>query len=370
MGSEGKMVIDDVNEAVRYGCAEVLAKRLAADIAAKQQVDGARLMPMRQLADKYNTTYFMMRKAVNLLIDKGLLSSRQGSGVYIKNDNKPVQRKFSVVYSGFEEHVASGRFYTSLLYGVEKEAALRNEEIAVSILRDPGEFAKRDIFSSSNGFLIVGDDIPGLADLFRGKPAVWMMGARKEWGDHISYDNRLVGVFAAEELISSGKKNLACINVDIATGDERCRAFKEHAESLGAEVFYLNNPEALITTRTERYIDPDALSGWVDRIEHALPGGLNGVFVAEAVAYPLYNMLVERGIKPGRDIEIATSSWHDLVGGSTPYQPVNILLRAGDVGAVAVRQLRWRINNPAAERMVMRIEPKVEKRDGRGRRKS
>lgn len=347
------------------GCdfAEAVSKRLETDIKSQELADGTKLMPVRQLASKYKTSYLTMRKAINLLSNKGLLSSRQGSGVYVTISDKRTQQqqKISVVFCGFEAYVASAHFYTSLLCGVEREAAGGNAEIAAFFLGDIKEFVSRDIYSDTDGFLLVGTDVPGLADALKGKPVVWMMGGSKAWGDHISYDNRLAGVFAAEELIAAGRKNLMCINIHPEMGDERCRAFKEHAESLGAKVSYINNPEALVMTRREQHIDFNALSSWVDRIENELPG-LNGVFVVDMVAHPLYTMLVDRGIKPGKDIEIATANWRDFTTGGTQYQPVNVILHPEEVGAVAMRQLRWRINNPQAKRIVMRIEPEVEQR--------
>ena len=356
-----------VCESPKAGCdyAEAIARRLETDIESQGLAVGEKLMPVRQLAVKYETSYLTMRRAINLLAEKGILSSRQGSGVYVTDGENLLQssqsrQKLTVVYCGFEEYMAAGRLYSELLYGIEKEAGECGAEIAVSLLRDPLEFVKRDAYSGSDGFLIVGEDMAGLREILTDKPVVWMMGGRKGWGDHISYDNRLVGVFAAEELIAAGRKNLVCINVDELNGNERCLAFKEHAESLGAKVLYLNNPEALIKTRQEQHIDFDALSGWVDRIESELPD-LNGVFVVDLVAYPLYTMLKERGIQPGKDIEIATSNWRDNVIGGMQYQPVNILLHPEEVGTIAVRRLRWRIQNPKARRMVMRIEPEIEK---------
>ena len=365
------MTLECIDCGTGYDYAEAIAKKLEADIKSQELTDGDRLMPVRQLTHKYETSYLTMRKAIKLLSDRGILSSRQGSGVYVTSENTrqstSLRKKISVVFCGSEKHIITGRFYSNLLYGIEKEAPRCDAEIAVSMLRDPREFVERDACSRSDGFLVVGEDVPGLADVLKGKPTVWMMGSEKKWGDHISYDNRLVGVFAAEELVAAGKKNMMCINVDAVTGDERCHAFKEHAESLGANVLYLNHPEALIITESEQHIDFDALSGWVDQIEGALPD-LNGVFVVDMVAYPLYNMLVERGIKPGRDIEIATSNWYDHIAGGTQYQPFNILLHPEEVGSMSMRQLRWRIENPEARRMVMRIEPERGGRAGiRGR---
>lgn len=348
-----------------YEYAEVISKKLEADIESQELKDGEKLMTVRQLAAKYETSYPTMRKAINLLADRGILSCRQGSGVYVARKGQSTfqeafRQKLAVIYCGFEEYVAAGRIYTDLQVGIEEEAVRQNAEVTVLLLQDPQEFIKRDAYSESDGFLIVGEDIPGLRQALEGRPVVWMMGGRKGWGDHISYDNRLVGVFCAEELVAAGRKNLACINVEEGTGDERCRAFKEHAESMEAEVLYWNNPEALIRTRHEQHINFDALSDWVDRIEEKLPD-LNGVFVVDLVAYPLYNMLKERGITPGKDIEIATSNWCDYIVGGAQYQPVNILLHPEEVGSVAVQQLCWRIQNPEARRRVLRIEPEVEK---------
>ena len=349
------------------GTVEEVAVRLKRDIQIRGLRGGSKLLPLRKLAEQYEVSYLIVQKAVKLLCGEGFLSSRQGSGVFVSEQDTdtfsslPVEsdkKVIAVTFCGMEKYVLAMPVYNRLLHGIEKEAARQGFEIVISLLREPEAFCKTETYSKSHGFLLIGNNSNHLASCFKGKSVVCVMGANKKWGDHVTYGNRNVGVLAADELVARGHKYLVSINAHEGHGEERCRAFNEHARGLGAEVLYLNNPAALVNSRFEQHIEFSALDEWVHQIMDAQPRP-TGAFVVDLVAHPLCNLLTERGMKLGRDIEIITSHWHSPIATGTPYQPINIEQHPEEIGALAVRQLQWRMQNPGARRLVIKVDPEI-----------
>lgn len=61
-----------------------ITEMLIRDIAAGRLADGARLPPEREMADGLGTAVGTLRKALDALVEKGLLERRQGSGNYVR----------------------------------------------------------------------------------------------------------------------------------------------------------------------------------------------------------------------------------------------------------------------------------------------
>lgn len=349
------------------GKVEETAVRLKRDIQIRGLQGGAKLLPLRKLSEQYEVSYLILQKAVKLLCEENFLSSRQGSGVFVAEQDIKVasplpmesgKKVIAVTFCGMEKYVLAMPVYNRLLHGIEKEAARQGFEIVISLLREPETFCKTETYNRSYGFLLIGNNSNHLASCFEDKTVICVMGANKKWGDHVTYGNRNVGVLAADELVARGHKHLVSINVHEGHGEERCRAFNEHACGLGAEVLYLNCPEALVQGQFEQHIEFNALEEWVHRIMDAHPRP-TGAFVVDLVAHPLCNLLAEKGMKLGQDIEIITSHWHSPIATGTPYRPINIEQHPEEIGALAVRQLQWRTQNPEARRMVIKVDPEI-----------
>ncbi|MGJ8611216.1 MAG: GntR family transcriptional regulator, partial [Octadecabacter sp.] len=61
-----------------------IAEMLIRDIAAGRLADGARLPPEREMADGLDIAVGTLRKALGVLVEKGLLERVQGSGNYVR----------------------------------------------------------------------------------------------------------------------------------------------------------------------------------------------------------------------------------------------------------------------------------------------
>jgi DNA-binding LacI/PurR family transcriptional regulator len=357
--------------------AEAIARRIKEDICSLGLEPGTRLQPLRELTVRYGTSYMIMRKAINILCDEGLLSSRRGAGIYVCDERlydyseaDVTDKTIAMLFFGIEQHVTTSPTYSRLLYGIEKEAEVQGYNVIISLLKKPENFHQGKIYDSSRGFLALGDDLPGMRNLFEDKPLVWVMGADKKWGDQVSYNNKSVGELAAKTLIERGHKHLASINVDNAVGTQRCESFRLHATVNGAIVDVYDDPSALICTRFEQHIDQEKMARWVETILKSKPMP-TGIFVVDMAAQSLCDSLVDNGLRPGSDIEVITCNCVDVPAFRRGYCPLNIDIYAEEVGVMAVRQLQWRLNNPDSKRVVAKLEPSIEllKREkGEGRR--
>ncbi len=342
-----------------------IVRKLRNEIASLDLAPGTRLQPLRELAARYDTSYTTMHKAINHLSNEGLLNTRRGAGIYVNGetadeteDPSLKNRTVAMLFSGMEQHVTTTPVYSRVLYGIEKEADNLGFDVIISMLKRVDEFSKTDAYNNPAGFLILGDDLKGMHSLFTGKPVVWVMGADKQWGDQISYNNKSVGELAAKTLISRGHKNLAYINVDPVIGRQRCETFRMYAQIQGCNVAVYDNPDALITNRFEQHIDQEVMNRWVDEIIGSNPMP-TGVLAVDMAAYSLYSALVEKGLRPGKDIELITCNCCDVPAFRINYCPIDIDLYAEEIGAMAVRHLKWRLEHKDAKRVVVKIEPTV-----------
>lgn len=342
---------------------EVIAEQLKSDIQNLGLEPGAKLQSLRDLAVKYKTSYLTMRKAVGFLCDEGMLCSRRGAGVYVASSyseelSSSTKEKdiIAMIFCGLGQHVTTDRLYNKLIYGIEKQAESKNCEVVVSFLRNSQAFKESNVYKDAKAFLMIGDDsVEGLEDLFEDKVVVWVMGSSRPWGDVVSYDNSAVGKMVAKEFVSKGHKNLAYVNVDSVVGKERCESFEVYAKALGANVTAFDDPNVMTLGRFEAEIDQKAVMSWATQIANMNPRP-TAVFTVDTVALMLHNALVESGLKPGKDIEIACCNWRDLAPGIM-YQPFEVDIHPEEVGAAAVRHLRWRLDNLDHQSLTIKIEP-------------
>ena len=324
---------------------------------------GTRLQPLRELAARYGTSYITVRKAITHLCEEGLLYSRRGAGVYVsgaEEDACDIKNKtLTMLFSGMEQHVTTTPVYSRVLYGIEKEAEKLGFDVVISMMKRVDDFSKTDTFNNAAGFLALGDELPGMQSLFKGKPFVWVMGADKKWGDHISYNNKLIGEIAAKTLADRGHKNVAYVNVDPVVGRQRCGTFKFYSELKGVEVHGYDNPDALQTTKFEQHIDQKIMDNWVaDMLQSkSMP---TGIFVVDMAAFSLYSSLLDKGLKPGKDVELITCNCWDVPAFRRNYCPLNIDIYAEEIGSMAVRHLGWRFAHRDNKRVVMKVEPSLD----------
>lgn len=106
--------------------------------------EGALLPDQETLAKTYNTSRVTVRKAIQLLIDEGLLYTRRGSGTYVKSNIKKNNKNVTQINSVFGTSVQEGAEVTSKIirFDVRFPTPYEAEELKIK-LTDPVYDIKR-----------------------------------------------------------------------------------------------------------------------------------------------------------------------------------------------------------------------------------
>ncbi len=339
-----------------------IAEKLRREIVSLELAPGTRLQPLRELAVRYETSYIIMRKAINRLSNEGLLSSRRGAGIYINGSLEQSGRQndevltLSLLFCGIKRHIAASSTYSRLIYGMEKEADIAGCNFLMSFLRTACD---NEIRNNSDGFLMLGDDsAPDLQKFIGTKPSAWVMGVNKRWGDHITYNNISVGTLAANYALNGSFKSYISLDVDPIVGTERHKTFVNCINAAGKDVLAFQDYKALLISESEQHIDPDILSLWIDKV--AKQAQLPAVIFpsAELMTSAVHNLLAAKGLVVGKDITIVACRDSKVTAGINP-RPIEIDLGVEEIGRLAIRHLLWKINNPDARRIVLKLEPEI-----------
>ncbi|MEM1184232.1 MAG: LacI family DNA-binding transcriptional regulator [Planctomycetota bacterium] len=196
-------------------------------------------------------------------------------------------------------------------------------------------------------------------------PSVWLLSQRASrgyWGDRVTPDNESIGRLAAEHLFSRGHRRMAYLYFSATHMGfrARCEAFEETAEELGATVAVVG--DQILTPRPfgkKEDFGVEETDAVVDTLL-AMDPMPTGVFVPrDRLTVKLYRALRDRGVEPGRDLEVMSCDNEPILEALDP-RPTSIDLRAGLIGRRAVTQLLWRLEHPNEPvRTVITVEPTV-----------
>lgn len=238
--------------------------------------------------------------------------------------------------------------FSSLLDGIMREVESHGMDLVLSHCPHgkiiPPVLARR----RADGVILFGnpDLYPNLKEVLANVPAVWCLLLKEDEepeASHVLYDNRPVGVMAAQYLMGRGHKNLAFIS---ATHNHH--AFIERREqflfTLGEQNF------------SAAVIENDQIAPHVDIALRAKPlidkllslsPVPTGVFCAsDDLMLAVYNGLRERGIQPGSDIELMGCNNDPLRMEQMHPRPATIDLKLSQVGHEAVSRLLWEMAHP------------------------
>jgi len=202
-----------------------------------------------------------------------------------------------------------------------------------------------------DGVIVQGVEPTGLAaELLQKIPAVWMMTRRSEtfWADYVQPDNRANGRMAAEHLLRRGCRRLGLINLqpNYPAFRQRSNAFIETARAGGAVVFEPSDE----TVDPAEVLHPEGLQSLVKEQMAALIDAADkpdGIYLTRPSSIGVvYRELYDRGMEPGRDLEIVLGDYHPDIHLNFNPAPVCIDAQIKGIAERAVDQLIWRIRNP------------------------
>ncbi len=252
--------------------------------------------------------------------------------------------------------------FMAVIRGVEE--GIRQRDKAMVLRRVPPGPGGRTgpVNCSVDGVVLFGQPSAAERSLFTGFPCVRVMGAildRDTPWDHITYDDRQVGVLAADYLLSRGHRQVAFIGNPPAVSS-RGVSFLEWSRGQGAQATaVLAETQLLVDNGRVQAADGAAIARMVERFA-ALAPRPTGIFVhADAIAQALQPALTARGIRAGHEVEIVSCNNEQiLLNGLTP-RPATVDIHAEAIGRRAVEQLLARLENPNLPRLALALAPEL-----------
>jgi LacI family transcriptional regulator len=196
-------------------------------------------------------------------------------------------------------------------------------------------------------------------------PLVWAMGA--EGGapdvDHISADNVGIGYLAYQYLTDSRCQQLAFISADPSWHIMRLRgqSFANAARDAERTVtsYLVGNDPLVVGAYGRDVVTAESLDKLVDKLVAAKPRP-NGLFVpTDLLTTRVYPLLLERGVKPGRDITIISCDNEEVRLSALNPRPASIDIRPEDIGRRAVRRLLMRLENADEPAARIQVAPRL-----------
>ena len=247
--------------------------QLAQWIREKIQADGL------EKGDKFYTEYALtelfgvsrqtVRQAINVLINEGVLESRQGSGTYIATPmsaKKISTKTIGVIVTYFDEYI-----FPSIINGIESVVSEKGYTLQVACTRNDNEkeanALRMMINNNVDGFIVE----PTKSALPNSNREIYREIAEREipvifmnssYGDikfpYVSLDDVRAGSIAAEFLIECGHKKIAmALKSDDIQGHLRYKGAMETAAQKGVQISKENT--FWFTTEDIKYLEDDAL---------------------------------------------------------------------------------------------------------------
>ena len=277
--------------------------------------------------------------------------NRQGPRI---KKRKKYRSKQIAVLSFREKAILDSPIYNKLLHGISEE--LENDSYNMCLNFQSGPNTWKTIPKNIDGIILFKAENIDSAFLRHLKhiPSVCVFGspASNPFIDHITYDDEAVGRKAAEFLIKTRKrKKLLYLYY---TKLSRFDSFQQYAGDHGVDVvgFDLNKQNS---------VDSLVMQDFVKKIAN-MPERPDGIFAGnDRLIPPLHYILGHKhfGFEPGENIDlIGVDNIGLYLDGLSP-RPATVDIHAEKVGALAVKQLMWRINNPREPRVITQLEPEV-----------
>jgi DNA-binding LacI/PurR family transcriptional regulator len=194
----------------------------------------------------------------------------------------------------------------------------------------------------------------------RALPTVRLMGeaAQLPQTDHVTYDNRAVGALAAQHFLRGHHTQCAVLDYSgTPLINTRVSVFRDSLAAAGMQALTVHGEGLLAIHDDRQIVVRDVLLPLIDRLLAATPRPTGLFLTADLLAPSVYLALLERGIQPGRDIEIVTCNNERPLLDSLHPRPTIIDIHAYEVGYQAVEQLFWRLAHPHAPQEVRWLVP-------------
>jgi LacI family transcriptional regulator len=199
--------------------------------------------------------------------------------------------------------------------------------------------------------------------LKRHVPVVWTMGAQIAPVDidHVCPDNLAIGYLAGEYLLGRGCRDLAFLtmNPTWTLSKLRSEGFIAAAREAGVTptACIVSSDAGVISAFSATTCARPSLPEVIDELIARRP---SGIFVPrDEEVVQVYRLLAERGVIPGRDVQIISCDNEDVRLSMLHPRPASIDLGAAEIARHSVRRLISRIKHPDEPPVRIMVNPTI-----------
>lgn len=255
--------------------------------------------------------------------------------------------------------------YVDLLHGVENAIQEHGKIMVLRHLDAKQSQSRPDkiLPTRVDGALLFGGTVrPGILKALEDVPVVRLMRdiqPGEPW-DRVTYDNRKLGVMAAEHLLGGGHKHTAfigrvCGNTEVFL-QQRGIDFKQAMQAGGGTAQLLIRDLMLITRRVHS-VHPDVMLETLDTLLNLQPRPTAVFTDADIITQALYSAMQIRGVAPAADLTVVSCNNEEPILASLNPVPATLDIHAAEVGRRAVKQLIWRMKHPDAPPRAIILPP-------------
>lgn len=319
------------------------------------RISGA-LPGVQQYAEEYNVNFMTVNKAVNKLVDEGLLYRIPRKGTFVK-------RAYRIALINFTQKDALSRpipsLYINLVHAVEN--ALDNKKLTMIFKRQAcdAKLTDADFHGEIDGLIHIGSPTnPATIDWLKKIPCVKAMGIPEDnaFCPHATYDNRATGTLAADYALKNNLLNAYFINdsENNLICKTRGLAFERVMSAGGAKVKNLLPKSS--STHEKR------VAGIIEIAEEIAknPHFPDLIFTGGIWYLPLiYSAFYKHNITPQKDIAFIACDKDDSVLASLAPPPMLIDIKPEIVGEKAVDLLMRTIEGKTKDKELIQIKPEL-----------
>jgi GntR family transcriptional regulator of arabinose operon len=305
---------------------------------------GGKLPTEQQLADEQGVSLNTVRRAVDLLVQDGLVYRRQGSGMYIAD--QVVGPLVGVAVPSMTY------YYPRIIVGIERELAEHGGQMMLrSTEWDQAEEHKalESLVNAGVAGLIVAPDEP-VHDQDFGLPVVLVERGLE--------DPATVHEFVGSNHAAGAR---AAVNHLKSLGHTRIGYLERTGPHTAPQVYAGLKDDVVMTRAVQRWSSADADRFLEDLLEERVTGV---ICFADREANLLLTAALTRGIAVPQQLSII--SYDDEVADLSDVPLTAVSPAKSEVGRLAVNVLRARLKDPEAPRQQISLVPRLIVRDSTG----
>lgn len=290
-----------------------LKETLTEEIKGQRALPGTPVLSTKQISEKYKVSFITANKAINALVDDGLLYRVHGSGTFIAETNdKGKKKSYNIgIVAAVDLHRDTG---TEIAFGTFLNPAA---EYLSSVNCNIKYFSYQNLqnvekFAELDGLIVSHSCVDGGTLKIFEKLAKPLVTLQHEYTSEISYNQVIPDLIsgcrkAAEHLYSAGHREIYIASLCNSNHSRnRIEAFTKAAENAGFD------KNSIYPVLFDVIIgDNGRLAGQKIAEKILKERKCNAIFsTSDFISFGILDRIYEKGLKPGRDIAVA--SYDDL----------------------------------------------------------